>query len=150
RTNRTGAVIQTSRVPAWSGGDTAWRQVVDCVRTQFSRFNVDVTDVDPGSRPHYEAVLGGSYTDLGIEPAGGMATTPGTCDGVIPNGISFVFTELYAGDVGLICEAAAQEVAHNLGLDHAYLCADPMSYLEGCGRKSFQDVEARCGEYAPE
>jgi MYXO-CTERM domain-containing protein len=41
---------------------------------------------------------------------------------------------------------AAQEIAHSFGLDHEFLCADPMTYLNGCGAKSFQDVAAPCGE----
>jgi hypothetical protein len=28
----------------------------------------------------------------------------------------------------------------SFGLDHEYLCADPMTYLGGCGQKSFQNV----------
>ena len=36
----------------------------------------------------------------------------------------------------------AQETGHTFGLDHAFLCADPMTYLDGCTLpKQFQDVD---------
>ncbi len=38
------------------------------------------------------------------------------------------------------------EIAHAYGLDHEYLCKDVMTYLRGCGSKSFVDAEAPCGE----
>jgi hypothetical protein len=39
-------------------------------------------------------------------------------------------------------------MAHAFGLDHEFLCADPMTYLSDCGSsKTFQNAEARCGEY---
>ena len=46
------------------------------------------------------------------------------------------------------CEIAAQEIAHAYGLDHEFLCDDPMTYLSGCGRKTFQDRTVSCGEYS--
>ena len=36
--------------------------------------------------------------------------------------------------------------AHAYGLDHGYLCKDTMTYLSGCGNKSFVDKDVRCGE----
>jgi hypothetical protein len=60
-----------------------------------------------------------------------------------------VFERLFRGHVRRLCEAALHEIGHALGLDHAYDCADPMSYLSGCGRKHFQDREVDCGEYEP-
>ena len=49
----------------------------------------------------------------------------------------------------IICETAGQETAHAFGLDHEFLCQDPMTYLVGCGAKSFQDEYVPCGEFQP-
>src|SRR5690606_29976970 len=48
-----------------------------------------------------------------------------------------------------LCEVTAHEVGHAAGLEHEYLCEDPMTYLRGCGEKSFQDVSSRCGTTEP-
>ena len=36
---------------------------------------------------------------------------------------------------------------HAWGLEHEFKCEDPMTYLYGCGEKSFQDGDYPCGEY---
>jgi MYXO-CTERM domain-containing protein len=46
-----------------------------------------------------------------------------------------------------ICWTVAQESAHAFGLDHEFLCPDPMTYLGGCGsEKWFRNQKASCGE----
>ena len=52
-----------------------------------------------------------------------------------------------SGGLQSLCETVTQEVAHAFTLDHELLCEDPMTYLDGCGAKSFQNVLAPCGEY---
>src|SRR5262249_37290971 len=54
---------------------------------------------------------------------------------------------LYGNDTELMCEVTAQEVGHAFGMEHEYLCQDPMTYLHGCGAKTFQDMPAPCGEF---
>ena len=48
-----------------------------------------------------------------------------------------------------MCETASMELAHAFGLDHAYDCAEVMSYLPRCGPRRFVDRETPCGEHAP-
>lgn len=148
-TNRTTLARATVNFPAANLSEGEWSEVMTCVRQQFSRFNVEVTDVDPGATPHYESVVAGSPQLLGM-PAGVGGVSPFTsnCD-LIPNSIVFTFTDVLPRDPQTICEVAAQEIAHSFGLDHEYLCSDPMTYLRGCGAKSFQDVFAPCGEGSP-
>jgi hypothetical protein len=135
----------TAQVPAWPYSDGAWRDFVACMRDMYARWDVEITDVDPGSLRHLEHVVGGHPSDIGQDDrVGGIASMNGDCS-PMDNGISFTFAEQY-GSVQGMCETAAQEIAHTLGLEHEYLCADPMTYLDGCGAKTFQDVDAQCGE----
>lgn len=144
--NRTTLAQQTVNFPAANLSESEWNQVMGCVQQQFSQFDIQVTDVDPGQVPHYESVVAGSPQLLGM-PAGVGGVSPFTsnCD-VIPNSVVFTFTDVLPRDPQIICEVAAQEIAHSFGLDHEFLCSDPMTYLSGCGAKSFQDVAAPCGE----
>lgn len=132
--------------PPFPYGDTAWNQVVDITRQLYAPFNITVTDVDPGNTPHDEAVVCGDGAMAGFAGAGGVA--PFSC-GVIPNAITFTFAETLGNDPQLIAEVVGQESAHAWGLDHEYLCEDPMTYLSGCGNKTFQNIDAQCGEFNP-
>jgi hypothetical protein len=132
----------------YGGGDAAWTEIVGCVREQFAPFNVEVTDLEPASGEYVEAVFGGSGVELGMSGYGGVAPIDtGSCS-IIPRAVVFIFTHNLGGSSRVICEVAAQELGHAFSLDHAYLCSDPMTYLDGCGEKKFQDVDAECGEYA--
>lgn len=131
-------------MPEYPFGPESWAQVVVEARSIFSPFNIEVTDEDPGDVPHDEALVCGDAADVGIPGAGGVA--PFNC-GFIPNPITFTFPESLGNDPRLIAEVIAQEAAHAWGLDHEFLCEDPMTYLSGCGPKTFQDVDAECGEF---
>jgi len=129
-------------IPAYEGSEADWQSLVSCVRSQYTRFNVQITDVDPAAATHIETVVGGTSSLLGYASnVGGVS--PFNC-GVISRSIAFVFSRAY-GSVRGECEAVAHEVGHSLGLEHEYLCQDPMTYLSGCGSKTFQDVAAQCG-----
>ncbi len=146
RQNRSIVPQQTSVIPAFGHGDEAWNAVVSCVREIYAPFDIVVTDVDPGSQSHFEAIVAGSPHHVQQSDAvGGVA--PFNC-GVIDNAMTYSFAEVY-DDMRALCETVAQETAHAFGLDHEYLCEDPMTYLNGCGEKSFRDVDAECGEDEP-
>jgi hypothetical protein len=137
---------QTSQVAAWSYGDAAWNQLMTCVRLQYARFDVEVTDVDPGNTPHIESVTGGTPGQVQLPNGiGGVAPFTNDCS-VVEQGVTFTFAAVYQGDLQAICETVAQETAHALGFDHEFLCADPMTSLGGCGAKAFPDTKASCGE----
>ena len=138
------SIPSTSSVtlPAYEGTEADWQSLMSCVRSQYERFNVQITDVDPGAAMHIEAVVGGSSSALGYASnVGGVS--PFNC-GVISRSIVYVFSRAY-GSVRGECEAVAHEIGHSLGLEHEYLCQDPMTYLYGCGSKTFQDATAQCG-----
>lgn len=148
-TNRSSVICggDSGDIGSFSGSDNQWNFVRDCVSDMFAPFNVYVTDLEPTGVDYVEAVVGGVPQDAGM-PNGVGGVAPFSC-GLIPNGIVYAFSDVYGNDMQGVCETVAQEVAHAFGLDHQFLCEDPMTYLGGCGDKSFQDVYAQCGEFEP-
>jgi len=147
RTNRTTVIQDTRSIAAWQVDAGTWASVMSCVREQFAPYDVDITDVDPGDAPHIESVVAGSPGDLGLpDGVGGVSPFTPTC-GMIANSIVFTFAESLPQSPEIVCEVAAQEISHSFGLDHEFLCEDPMTYLTGCGAKSFQNTFAPCGEF---
>lgn len=61
--------------------------------------------------------------------------------------MAFAFANAYSEDAQAICTAAAQVAAATFGLDHEHYCPDVMTFLTGCGDKSFTDHEAPCGAF---
>lgn len=146
RTNRSSIIGGTVNVSAFEHGDMAWDSVVNCVKGMYEPFGVTITDQDPGNVPHFEAIVAGTPQEIGAgNGVGGIA--PFSC-GVINNAITYSFANIY-GSAQSICETVAQETAHAFGLEHEYLCEDPMTYLNSCGKKTFQNQAVQCGEYSP-
>jgi hypothetical protein len=125
--------VGVGTLSAYSYGDNSWNQVVACVKSVMSPFNIAVTDQDPGSADHFEVMIGGSPGQLGFpDTVGGVADFPctgvGQCAQYVPNALVFDFAEVWNGDVTFICGTAAQEIAHAWQLDHAVPSDDPMTY----------------------
>lgn len=145
-TNRSSIIGTTSTLSPFEAGQTAWAAVVDCVQRAYLPFDIVVTDQDPSPAPHFEAVVAGTPDEVGFEPGVG-GVSPFAC-GVIPNAVTYSFANVYAGSVPDICWTVAQESAHAFGLDHEFLCEDPMTYLADCGsEKWFRDEVVPCGEF---
>lgn len=144
--NNTSSIVKsTVTLAEFPFGDAVWDEVLACVKDQYYRYNINVTDVDPGDALHFESIVAGNAADIGAFGAGGIA--PFSCS-VYPNTINFTFAETLGGNAQLLCEVIAQESGHVMGMEHAFLCQDPMTYLDGCGPKKFQDVDAPCGEFS--
>jgi MYXO-CTERM domain-containing protein len=146
RRNRSMIVTGTIHLDPYPYGDASWDAIVDEVQRMFEPFGITVTEDDPGDVPHDEALVCGSDEDAGFAPAAGIA--PWGCR-PIANAITFTFPEAIGDFPKYTAETVVQEAAHAWALDHSFACEDPMTYLEGCGRKSFQDLDTRCGEYEP-
>lgn len=139
------------RIEPFEGQDTDWEKIVDCIDGQFSPYRVSVTEREPDGGRYVEVVVGDRPQKLGLSSKTvGLAPMDTTRCSVLDEAVVFVFAERLGNDnTARICEVAAQEIGHALGLDHAFLCEDPMSYLKGCGEKRFQNVDSRCGEHQP-
>lgn len=139
---------QTSQIAPFPYSDAAWNAVVGCVRDQFAAFNVEIVETEPPNNVRYvEHVIGGSPQDVGLpNGVGGVAPIDNFNCGIIDVAINYTFAEVY-GSTQAICETAAQEIAHSFSLDHEFFCQDPMTYLGGCGNKTFQNLEKNCGEF---
>lgn len=148
RTQTSSIVTTPTEIAGWDIDDDTWGETVACVRGIYAPFAVDVTDEDPGDTPHIEAVFGGHPRDVGL-PDNVAGVSPFTTDcGVIERSIVFTFTDVLPDEPRTMCEIMAQEIAHSYGLDHEMLPSDPMTYLDYAGERTFQDVDAPCGEYA--
>lgn len=131
-------------VPRWRGGDRRWNRTVTCVRERFAAYQIDVVTERPRGGDYLMVMVGGDPSILGYpESVGGVAPYTGE---VLRGAVGYVFAASYRYDVESTCVGILHETGHMLGLDHAYQCEDPMSYLWGCGEKRFQDADAYCGE----
>lgn len=147
RTNRSTLVSSTRQVPAWNASATTWNATVSCLKDMFSRWDVTVTDVNPGNVPHIEAVFTGSPSSIGMgSGVGGVSPFTQNC-GIIENSIVFTFVNAIGTNPQALCEVMAQEIAHSYGLDHEMLASDPMTYLNYNGKRTFKDQTVSCGEY---
>jgi hypothetical protein len=147
RTNRSTLVNSTVAVPPWNASATLWQGVKTCFEDMFSRWDVEITDVDPGNVPHIEAVFTTSPSVIGMQSGvGGVSPFTQNCS-VIENSVVFTFASVFPQNAQTICEVMAQEVAHSYGLDHEMLASDPMTYLSYNGKRTFKDQTVSCGEY---
>src|SRR5262245_44105869 len=129
----------TSVIQPFAYSTTTWNSVVSCVQSVFAPFDVQITDVDPGSAPHFEVMVAGSPQNIGLPSnVGGIA--PFDCSSsFIPNALVFDFANVWQGNVNEICATAAQEIAHAWTLDHVTEPSDPMTYSPFSGVRFFKD-----------
>lgn len=143
--NDTWPINQNGTLQPFPYGDGTWSEVLQCVKEVFAPFNVQITDVDPGTANHFEIMIAGSPTNLGFDPnTGGIS--PFNCNtSVINNSLVFDFAAVWGGDVDEICSTAAQEIAHSFTLDHVIEPSDPMTYFGYNGRRHFVNDQIQCG-----
>lgn len=147
REDRTSIATQQTSLSPWPHGETAWNDLVACVREMYAPFDIDVTDTDPGTDDHFEVMVAGTPQAFGFPSGVGGVAPFIACDGQIPNNvISFVFAAAISNQ-DFLCWAAAQESAHVWGLDHELNALDPMTYLAPPIKKpGFQNEASPCGE----
>ena len=143
---------------AFSKGATEWASVMSCMRNTFARFNVTITDQDPGSTPHLEIMVAGTGSQVGMQ-SGVLGVADYACSGVgqgcstfQSNALVFDFANdpaYYESQYGLygandICATAAQEIAHTWALDHVVDNTDPLTYNSYNGIRQYKDNQ-KCG-----
>jgi len=138
-------IIQVNQgtLPKFGASEATWNSVMMCMRDVFGPFNVQITDVDPGTAPHFEIMHGGLPGNMGFGNGTG-GVSPATCATYIPNSLVFVF-DVWGQNVEEICSTAAQEVAHSWSLDHTTEASDPLTYFGFNGRKRFKNGAENCG-----
>ena len=142
--------LASATLGGFQQGDDEWRALRSCLREQFARYDVAITDIRPVGQGYIEAHFGGRGTELGITTgAGGIAPIDNSACDIIDGAPVFVFSDLFGSNIRALCEVGAHEIAHTFSLDHAYRCKDPMTYVEGCGEKEFQEEASPCGEGGP-
>jgi len=140
-------VPEAVEMSGWNTDEDTWDATVACVADMYSRFDITVTDADPGSTPHIEAVVGGYPADVGLpDNVAGVSPFTENC-GIIEGSVVFTFANALPNDAQTVCEIVSQELAHSFGLDHEMLPQDPMTYLDYDGNRTFQDEMASCGEF---
>lgn len=141
--------------------DEEWGMLVKCVQEVYSPFDVQVTDVKPGSSvPTYHMnIVAGLPRDVNL-PSSVGGVSPGVGCDPINNWITYSFANLWDGTpttrTWTLCGVVAQESAHSFGLDHAWShsdgassCNDPMTYRNDCGgQQFFRNDQMSCGEYS--
>lgn len=149
RTHVSSLVAAPTQVPAWNVSDATWTATVSCMQEMWARFDVTVTETDPGDVPYIDAIFGGEPSDMG-RPSTVAGLSPFAADcGVIESSIVVTFAQKLPQDAEMICEVMSQEIGHSYGLDHELAAKDPMTYLPYSGDRSFVDVDAQCGEATP-
>ena len=153
RTNRSSIVNRTGTLGAFPYPDAAWQAVMTCVRQTFAPFNVQITDVDPGTADHLEIMTGNLPSQLGFNSqTGGVAPFP--CQAFVPNALVFAFAGIWGSGstcgaqcVTNICATAAQEIAHSWALDHVTDPSDPMTYYgqNDPTPKHYKNAQDQCG-----
>jgi len=150
RTNQSSIITQTAGLAAYPFGSSSFQQVVECVRTTFAPFDIDVTDVDPGTAVHLEMAIGGAAEDLGL-PSSISTVGPFTCnvDVETANRTGFTFPTVFGDNPDVICGVSALTVGSMLGLDHEILEGEVMNFgASGGYPRSFIDQAAPCGDFS--
>jgi hypothetical protein len=158
RTNESTIVETPSTLTASQFSDSDWAIVFNCVRDTYAPYSAVVTDVEPPSTTTYiESVVAGTASELDRmgEDDGFLGVAPRTCE-PIDRCINYSLARDHCpqspcdmGDLLALCWTIAQETGHCLGMEHEYLCGDPMTYLGSCALpKRFQNQDTPCGEFA--
>lgn len=135
--------IASLEIPAYRGTDRRWSAMKRCVRDRFDRYAVEILSDPPPSGDYMVVHVGGNPDQFGMKKTiQGLAPHTGR---LIPNAPVFVFDHAKPNATDL-CEVVAHEIGHAIGLDHTRACGDLMSY-EDCGKKTFRDRAAACGEW---
>lgn len=124
-------------VPAFEGAPGEWKQVMACVRHYYEGLPVEIVDERPANDEFLMLVVGGRADDLGYQKLWGLSST--RPPRVVERGVGFVFSAAHRASsarVQHLCETAAHEIGHLLGLRHTESCDDLMTSNTTCVRQA--------------
>jgi hypothetical protein len=124
-------------IPAFQGAPGEWQQVMSCVRNYYDGLPVELVDQKPSAGDYLMLVVGGRATDIGYQRLWGLSSTRPRH--VVDRGVGFVFSGAHPASgtrVQRLCETAAHEVGHLLGLPHTDACDDLMTSNNTCVRQA--------------
>lgn len=128
-------VDKTVNFPKVVGGDATKQIVFEKLSVFYQAYDLVLTmERPPDYLPYTMAVIGGSAADAG-HGGGTCGIANVACDGAKRNHVSLSFPQSCPGSSA---EIAAQETAHNWGLEHTDVQADLM-YPFVAGGSSFRD-----------
>ena len=142
---------------AGAAADVEWNELVACMKTVYSPYDVLITDVKPTEGTYHMAIIAGFPSEVGFgNDILGVAPLAPNCAS-LDNVMSFSFANAHPSTLRInnLCWTAAQESAHAFGLDHTFkfldgksTCNDPMTYQIGCGgTRFFRNQPAKCGDF---
>ena len=122
------------------GSGSQQSSLFQTLRNYYDPFNLVLTTTRPPDWiPYTMAVVGGSSSlaNCGDGPCGGgtCGIANVQCDGLRRNHVSLTFPQSCGG----VAEVAAQETAHNWGLEHTDNVSDLLYPFNNGGFKTFQD-----------
>ncbi len=145
RSNQSQIIPGTRNMAEFPYSGDSWNEMMQRIRQIYAPFDIEITDVDPGSEPHAEVAVCGSAADWGAEN-GVLGISPWNCS-VIPNSVSFVFPVDHGDDPIGLAESITHEAGHAFTLEHEMICDDIMWWSSECqGDKYFYDQSAQCGD----
>lgn len=143
--NTSSVLVGTRTITAFAHGDAVFDAVVACTTDLLRPFDIVVTTIDPSPAAHSELVIAGTTANGGFN-SGVVAIAPSNC-GYVAGAPAFVFANTLGADVNAMCWAAASQLGSMAGLEPLFNCPDVMSYLTGCGPKSFRYESSSCGTF---
>jgi len=144
-TNTSSVLSVAVSLTAFQHGDAAFAQVTACVTELLAPFDIVVTTIDPSPASHFELVVAGTAAQAG-QQGGVTGLAPQAC-GVVPNAPVFAFANSIGNDPTIICETAVSQLGAVASLEVLFNCPDVMSFLNGCGPKSFRNENSNCGGF---
>jgi hypothetical protein len=133
-------------VKGFTDSNYRWKKIVSCVEKRFADFNVEIVTERPNHNDYMMVHVGARPRGLKMSTKRLAGIAPFNSK-PIPRAVVFAFQQSGGNRITNTCETIAHEIGHAYGLDHTYRCKDVMSYLSGCGRKTFVKAATPCGEH---